>query len=177
MKDKHHWDINEYFKEGYFYVREYESWMKPGEQYGDVIYDTLRKIIETKDKSDWAKISFSICRNLLWEGKRWPLYMEEEIGERKEIPILKRFIVNNKRQVRSQLSITRDPFIALYACAVHLEIRLEIMPKIPFWLYSPTTWSWIRALKGKRSLYKPPKKFVRDLRTLREQSYDKIQER
>ena len=172
MTDTHEWKIEEYFKEGYFYRRkseqwEYDDWGFYPNGIGDLIYNTLRVIIETDDKSMWAINSFSLCASLLRDGKRWPDSMNDEPTD----------------IYRSQFSMTRDPWILMYACAIHLGFDSFIKDKIPLRLYSPKTWAWRRDLLGKWNLYKlwkwllPPKKqFVKDLHYFREYSLTKIKE-
>lgn len=165
MSDEHEWKIEEYFREGYFYRRkseqwEYDLWGFYPNGIGDLIYNTLRVIIETEDKSEWAHESFRFCLWLLKNGRRWPDYMNNETTD----------------IYRSQRSITRDPHILLNACAIHLGIDPKRCPDIPLKLYSPKTWAWRRALLGKWNLYKfwkwisgtSKKQFVRDLQYFRD---------
>ena len=132
---------------------------------GDLIYNTLRKIIETNDKSEWAYKAFEACSELLIQGKRWPDYMNQQDVEGKE-------------KFRSQMSMTRDPWIAFYACAIHLDRKQFIELKPQWWLYSPKTWAWRRALLGKCNLYRfwrffsyTRKEFVKALSVLRWNAY------
>jgi len=184
---KHEWKIGEYYKEGFFYVKDASSWEK-GVRWGfdrcviaDLVYDTCRKIIETDDKSPWAHLALFNCRELLFEGKRWPDYLEDNVPNhwKRNLPILKRFYFKNVKWYRSQYSVTRDPYILLYACVVHLGVDLGSCPNIPWYLYSPKTWAWIRALKGKRNSYlfwskrtSSDKQFVIDLNKLMTDSYE-----
>jgi len=171
MTDTHEWKIEEYFKEGYFYRRkseqwEFDDWGFYPNGIGDLIYNTLRVIIETEDKSRWAEWAFIECSMLLSRGKRWPDSMNDEPTE----------------IYRSQFSMTRDPWILYYACAIHLgRTWPHLYEKIPFHLYSPKTWAWRRALLGKWNLYwfwkwlLPPKKqFVKDLHYFREYSLSQL---
>ena len=140
------WDINKFYKEGYFYRSKSPEWKInlygfAVDGLGDLLYNTLRKIKETNDKSEWAYSALLECADLLFYGKRWP--------DRLNPPT-----VPGKEPYRSQFSITRDPFIALYACAIHLNRKQFIQVKPPWWLYSPEFNSWRRALLGKRNCYK-----------------------
>lgn len=187
--DAHKWKIEEYFKEGWFYVKNASKWdINVRWKFvrcaiADIIYDTLRKIIETNDKSPWAIIAFYYCEDLLRSGERWPDYLEKQVPYhwKRNFPILKRFYFKNASWYRSQYSVTRDLHILLRACAVHLGLDPSIRPSLPLLKYSPKTWSWARALNGKWSCYKfwkwllPPKKqFVQDLHKFRESSLKQI---
>lgn len=170
------WDINKFYKEGHFYRGPQKDWeyflygFNP-RGLGDLIYNTLRKIIETNDKSHWAYSAFQECADLLVYGKRWP----DELNP-PNIP--------GKEPYRSQFSVTRDPFIALWACAIHLNRKQFIKAKPPRKLYSPEVWAWRRALLGKRNCYKffrritPGRRnFVKALDDLMWNAYKKNRER
>ncbi len=181
----HKWDIGRYKKYGFFYISkpyqwEYEQWgFYPD---GDLIYNTCRKIIETNDQSHWAAMALASCADLLIDGQRWPDYLEDDVPKhwKRNLPILKRWYFKNAKWYRSQYSVTRDCFIAYYACAIHLNRPLYLSVKPKFWLYSPKTWAWRRALMGKRNLYKfwrgfptSKKQFVIDLNNLMIDAYEK----
>ena len=119
----YHWSKDDYIKHGYFYIA-------PGHGNGDLLYNTLRMIIETNDKSDWARTAFLEVFMCLLEGLRWPDSMEH--------------IINTKRH--TQYDMTHDPWIMFYACAVHLDITWVIEYKPPFKLYRPTLWAMRRYL-------------------------------
>ncbi len=140
------WSIDKFHKEGDFY-RSVGKWWEfhiygffPA-GLGDLIYNTLRMIIETNDKSPWAYKSFAICSELLSHGKRWP----DELSPPNIIDPV---------PYRSQFDMTRDPWIALYACAIHLDRKQFIEQKPPKDLYNPKVWQWRRALLGKRNIYR-----------------------
>ena len=140
------WDINKFYKFGYFYRSKSPEWEINLYGFavngrGDLIYNTLRKIIETNDKSDWAYSAFQECADLLAYGKRWPDALNPPI-------------IPGKQSYRSQFSMTRDPWIAFYACAIHLNRKQFIKAKPPHKLYSPEVWAWRRALLSKRNCYK-----------------------
>ena len=168
----YHWDIKDFTKEGYFYRGIKKLWelFKYGFYpcgMGDLIYNTLRKIIETNDKSEWAHRALDECAVLLYLDKRWPDYMNEEV-------------VGDK--YRSQYSMTRDPYILFYACAIHLDERRYIKMKPPLRLYTPHVWAWRRVLLGKPNLYwlwkrvmgTPKKEFVQVLRYYQDWSYNMV---
>jgi len=107
---------------------------------GDLIYNNLRKIIETDDTSDWAQNVFDRCAILLVLGKRWPDRMEP-------------LHVKGKKKYRSQRDMTRDPWVMFYAACIHLDRREYIQLKPQWWLYRPNLWSLRRALLGYRNHY------------------------
>ena len=165
----YNWNVEEFYKEGNFYRGPEKQWEL--EKYGfyprglgDLIYNTLRVIIETDDKSEWVNDSFTQCVQLLRARKRWPDYMNKEW----------------RSTYRSQFSMTRDPWILLYACAIHLGYNNFIKMKPPLRLYTPHIWAWRRALLDKPNLYclyrrllrKPKREFVRVLRYYQEWAYE-----
>jgi len=140
------WNINEFYKEGNYYRGPKKQWEY--DLYGfypsglsDLIYNTLRVILETNDTSEWADNSFIECFKLLSQNKRWPDRMNQPA-------------VEGKKPYRSQYSMTRDPFVLFYACAVHLNRKTFIKTKPPWWLYRPELWALRRALLGKRNLFR-----------------------
>lgn len=163
------WDIEEFYKEGYFYRGPEKEW--EFDEYGfyprglgDLIYNTLRKIIETNDKNKWAHWALVASGDLLIQGKRWPDDLDP-IGA----------------TYRSQFSMTRDPWVAYYACAMHLDRKQFIFRKPPWRLYSPEVWAWRRALLGKRNCYRlfrwlsPPRRdFVKALDNLMWNAYENV---
>lgn len=177
-------------KQGYFWIKVcswgMKRWNMTINPPGDLLYDTLRKIIEDNDKSDWAHHSFWGCYQLLKNGKRWPDEMEQYITRTQKWrswPIIRLMYFEEKGDYRTQTSITFDPWVMLYACAIHLEVQDFVMLSKPqWWLYRPTRWSWIRKLKGKRNLYEfwkwimlaPTKQYVIDLHRFKEQALKQI---
>lgn len=131
---------------------------------GDIIYHTMRKIIDDNDKSVWAYNAFSICASLLFERKRWPDQFNHTndaktwIGYRLSKLRWDTWYMFNKpkpghRLYRTQTCMTRDPYIYFYACAMHLNRKQFIKAvTIPIYLFRLKTWLWRGALiKGKRS--------------------------
>lgn len=108
---------------------------------GDMIYCTMRKIIDEDDKSEWAYNALTICADLLLMEKRWPDSLNHELDAKNfiEAKITGRY--------RSQRNMTRDPYILFYACCVHLN-RLQFIEevRIPWHLYSRRTWVWRKVL-------------------------------
>ncbi len=181
------WNKDNYTKEGFFYVGlkkdwEYILYRFYSKGLGDLIYNTLRKIIETKDKSVWAYDAFIMCEAWLIKDKRWTDSMQNEnkqfiarnwFEQRYYIlrfkKKLEKFMNSNVKdkmnnlpsysiKYRPQKSITRDPFIAMRRCAAHLKIDQKDLPKMPFHLlwHTPNVRKWERAVLGKGE-WTPPK--------------------
>jgi len=122
------WDVSNFEKHGYFYLD-----LSSGN--GDLLFNTCRVIIETKDNSDWAYRSLIECIDCLDKRKRWPNYMSP--------------MITTTNHTQKQMS--RDPYIMAYCCAVWLGV--DVYVAIPLHLYRPSVWSWRRYLitgKGKR---------------------------
>lgn len=106
---------------------------------GDLLYNTARMIIETKDKSEWAHESLENIFFYLNLGVRWSESMNEYI-----------FLGEERRH-----DMTQDPWILAYCCAVYLD-RYDLIEK-----YKPSCkifnlpdkWAWRRALLGKPNLW------------------------
>ena len=132
----------EWFKDGNFWRhRNPES----GDA-GDLIYNTMARIIDMEDQSDWAHASFDVCKQLLSEGKRWPdrLTQANTAKNRLQWKLCKGY-------TRPQDAMTRDPYVGTIACALFLDRPEEILSiTIPWSCYSPATWRWLRTLKHDR---------------------------
>jgi len=152
--------MSEFYKDGYFWRKksepwELEYWGFQVDSLGDIIYVTLRKIIEDGDKSEWARISFINCKMRLQYGKRWPTRMERKVPRTQKWrswPIIRLIYFGHRPgDYRTQTSMTRDPWTLLYACAVHLGIDLTTLPMPQWWLYRPGVWKWHRRLINDKS--------------------------
>ena len=150
-----------WLKDGNYWRQELHQWQigvygitgqAPFLTKGDLIYDTLSKIIDDNDKSLWAYEALSACAQLLFERKRWPDRMNQShdapnrLVER--LSKLAKWLYLRKTILgRPQKDITRDPFLALYCCCMHLGVYqfIEIVT-IPIRLYIPTVWIWKRRL-------------------------------
>jgi len=187
--------MSKFKKEGLFYRGEKKGWEMDLYGFyprglGDLIFNTMDKIVRDKDTSEWAHKSFKACKVLLIQRKRWPYSMNNDriaknvLGQRgsellhrvlpKRYPLIK---------YRSQRSMTRDPWIAMYAAGLMLGYKSHLKAKIPFDLYRPKVWAWRRIMLGKCSLYNiwckiPSKKekldYVKRLDELIEYSYNKV---
>ena len=110
--------------------------MRPWKKNGDFSINQFKMIMVRGLYSQYDL--FELCwGSLVDEHKRWPDnawgYVTDE---------------------RDQHSVTRDCYVYAFACAVYLNRRDKIDPvKLPFKLYSPKVWAWVRALKGKRNWY------------------------
>jgi len=169
------WNPEEFVKEGHFYRGPIKEWEI--DLYGfaprglsDLIYNTLRKIIETNDTSMWAYASFTACADLLFAGKRWPDNLEgincsknrfdcawSKIKYRLGIKQFKAVWVPYEeggyvhkieytRKYRWQHGMTRDPWVMFYCCAIHLNRPQYLKFKQQWWLYRPEHWAWRKAL-------------------------------
>jgi hypothetical protein len=163
----------------------------------DLIYNNLRKIIETDDKSEWAYEVFDRCVLLLIEGKRWPDEIQEEyeefISKNKAHHIFNKWLKKlgkvELRKYRPHKSITRDPWVMFYAACIHLDKRVFIHLKPQSQLYRPNLWALRKALIGEKNYYvfwrainvalhampmsKPRKDFVQILEQYRNWCYDR----
>jgi hypothetical protein len=146
-------------KQGYLYVRELDpnntdqAWAIQrygffSEGMGDMIYATLRKILEDEDDSDWAMEAFLYCVELLQEKKRWPDYMQftykEFIARNSIEEVYYKLKYHDEHRLhglygippehpikyRPQRQMTRDPYILLYACAIFLENSPNVIKDI-----------------------------------------------
>ena len=199
------WDGTNKVKEGYFYRGPERGWEL--EKYGfyprglgDLLYNTYRMIVETNDKSDWAVKAFLKCTDLLREGKRWPDYMQDEnalfIADdwfQQQASVDNYYKYKEERVVdptiepvlclyRPQTSITRDPYIMMRRCAVHLGIDQRDLPKMPWHLilWRRKIRAWERAMRGKSNMYlffrkftiESDKHYVQDLECFMREAYD-----
>ncbi len=119
---------------------------------GDLISNTMMRIIEQGDKSSWAYNSLMYCQNLLRNRKRWPDRMNQNIDAKSSIQWrwskqMQKLEVNKTVKYRPQHHMTRDGFIYTICCAVHLD-RIDIIKKvrIPWYLYRPSVFAWRRYL-------------------------------
>lgn len=136
---------------------------------GDLIFNTCTKIIQDRDRSDWAIWSLLDCERLLKDRKRWP----DRLNTGKEIRtlvghyvyrILRRLKLTKAKRYGYQKRMSRDPFIAWFALCEYLNVPEKILEvPIPWYLYRPSVWQWRRRLITGGH----PKRYVRRLRYLR----------
>ena len=185
--------MREWYKDGYFwrsksYQWEIDQYQFANDGMGDLTINTCNLIIKQNDKSEWAFKSFVACADLIVVHKRWPDYMNNNyIAKNRLQHIWSKFMfklgINNHVLYRHQHSITRDSYVYLYACAVHLDRKQFILNKPPWWLYNPKMWAWRRALLDKPNLYRvwhfltPSRKdYVIALNKLRWDAYQAIKQ-
>lgn len=121
-------------KYGYVYLGDGPGWHS---NY-DMLFNTFTRIIEDNDTSEWAHEAFDYCFHHMAAGLRWPHALENYVVHKRE----------------GQTRMTRDPWIAGYACAVHLKAWTYLAIKPPWWLWRPEVWAWRRALLGRWNMYK-----------------------
>ena len=131
----------QWFKDGYF-------WRHPGSRdAGDLIYNTMSRIIDMEDKSEWAYISLDFCILLLFDGKRWPNRLNQDNTAKNWFQWKWSRLLKNGKYTRPQTNMTRDPYIATITCAIFLGGHDYIQNiHIPIHLYSLKTWRWRRRL-------------------------------
>ena len=128
---------------------------------GDLIFNTLTKILIDKDFSPWAIEAFMVCADLLIARKRYP----NEFLVGRETPNMinhwwRKIIKKEKGLLRPQGRMSRDPFTALGALYAFFMLNIDndlekrrIQEKfdkvtIPLHLqYSFATMKWWRRLK------------------------------
>ena len=131
-----------WWKDGFF-------WRHPSSgDAGDLIFNTLARIIDMNDKSEWAKCSLLECMDLLLVDKRWPDRLNQENTAKNRLQWW-----FGKGYTRPQDDMTRDPYVAFYCCALFLGFSnwIEMVP-IPWYCFSPGV-SWWR-----HKLMRPRKK-------------------
>ena len=121
------WSIDNFVKTPYG-VRDAREWIGNG----DWSINTFKFIVQTNDKSVWARTAFNICWTALENGCRWP-----------DAPFAMGWITADQSQER----VSRDCYQYAYECALFLGYPNKIKKlKIPFKLYRPTVWAWRRYL-------------------------------
>lgn len=160
-----------WFKDGNFWRKAGEPWEKTlrgiyTHGLGDLIYNTLSKIVDDNDTSDWAYDALDACYNLLLCGQRWPdrlngiesknylhwrwsrvVYkVAHQRGNKWSYlngfgKIVVKLGYKNVQKYRPQGNMTRDPFAAFDAACLHLGMSqlIEFVP-IPLHLYTPQVW-------------------------------------
>jgi len=172
------------YKDEYCYLAEDKPWKTDiwgfdPKGMGDLQTINFRMIILSGKRGFWEKSVFLRMMRLLEKGLRWPNEMNNEHIAKNKIQfwwskIMYKLGYHKTRLYRSQKSMTRDPWIYFYCCAIYLDwnkIKIKDLPYPPWWLYDPKVWQWIRALKGKPNCYeflqrigrKPKKDFVKIL--------------
>ena len=174
-----------YLREIYKKFCEKDTWFQEGNFWrgrnsdgsngmGDLIYNTLVKIIYHQDTSDWAIKALEACHALLKAHKRWPDYMNDHPmvaktwaaravnrilnkikrwGRRKNIAIIDK-IIKEWKPFRYQGRMTRDPYTAFYAACIMLD-RVDLIKdtKVAFICWRPDMWMWRKYLIKPNSVH------------------------
>jgi len=146
-----------FHKDGYFYRRPDPDWAiklrgEDTKDKGDLIFNTLKKIVDDGDTSEWAYCSLLNSFDLLMQGKRWPDRMNQDCDAKTKIgwridQLLIWLYLKRKHKFRHQKSITRDPWIMAYVCAYKLNRFQFFDIKPQWWLYRPGVWAWMKYLR------------------------------
>jgi len=160
-----------WFKDGYFYRHNDPSWAlrvrgADSKSKGDLIFNTLKKIIDDEDRSEWAYLSLMSCKMLLLDGKRWPDTMNQEGDCRGWIC----FFAQKIREMLKfkawrhghQKCMSRDPWIMFFVASFLMNrfVNFELKPQ---WrLYRPNVWRWMKYLRTQDRRYK--ERYLKHLR-------------
>lgn len=146
--------MNKPYKDGNFWRGESQDWeiARYGEAEdgkGDLILNTLSKIIDDEDASDFTVKAIHECYLLLKAGKRWPDRMNQEMDAKhwlhwKWSKLLYKLKLIKHVKYRPQKGMTRDPFILFYAVQMFYYGVIKFRVKLPIWLFTPTyvIWRW-----------------------------------
>jgi len=128
----------------------------------DFIFNNCRMIMETEDKSVWAYDLLEFCGDLLVQGIRWPIEIQNKIPEDRQCKTRLCSLIQKMRykiakwafddeeswedfhiKFRSWGDLTRDPYTAFFACAIYLN-RLQFIDivSMPWYLYRRNAWAW-----------------------------------
>lgn len=180
-----------YFKDGYYWRKQSPGWEL--DNYGDVpngkgdlISNTMMRIMFDDDNSEWAYNALATCKHLLIFRVRWPKWMNQEMDAKNWIDwkwsqlwFKGGLFTDETVKYRPQGNMTRDPYTYFYACCVHLD-KLDYIKSvtIPFHLYKTTVWVWrYHLITGKlRWLYNLLEKpdYALKLATMRRSIADKL---
>lgn len=138
---------------------------------GDLITNSMKEIIRTKDRTPWAYDCLVECFDLLIAGIRWPNDIDDEIPEdrqcknridswlfkmkfkilngiNKKLKALEMKTIKFTCKYRWQGDMTRDPYVGALAGAIEMDVfQLVYTVSIPFYLWRPATWTWHKYLK------------------------------
>jgi hypothetical protein len=131
-----------------------------GDGTGDLIWNTLTKILMDREISEWSIKAFFDCADLLIQRKRYP----KEFLVGKETPNMIVFwwksLIKKENVLKPQGRMSRDPFIALGSLYAFFMKEIDdkgdryrihskfLEVKIPLHLrYSISTMNWWRKLK------------------------------
>jgi len=151
-------DTSRFYKEGYFWIDPSQPW--DIELYGkvtnnkfDLIFNTCDKIIMDNDTSEWAHGALYNCAELLRNRRRWPYYMDQEGDPKTRLwwrlsrLLYWLYLIGPVKVYGHPKRMSRDPFINFFTTCTLLDQMHHIKNiTIPWWLYRPNTWRWIRRL-------------------------------
>jgi hypothetical protein len=186
-----------WYKEGNFWRKASPQWEIDdyGEAInskGDLISNTMMKIVADGDKTDWAYAALNDCMILLKDGRRWPSRMDQDCDaltrlEWRQSQWMYRRGRTEHVRYRPQQNMTRDPYVFFYVACVYLglpELIEEVM--IPWYLYRPGVWAWRKCLikesRINEMIYKinysiPAKKdYVQRMKDYKRFAYEKVLE-
>lgn len=180
--------MNEYRKDGYFYIRNTEPWQEiqcggKVKRKGDLLTNTLNKILDDKDTTVWAYAAFMACADQLVWRNRWPDRMNQSYDANNWLRwkwsqfwyrlchysnlelnwfghLMSKMGASVFLKYRPQGNMTRDPYVYFYCCAVFFKREQFIMYVKPPW-YLRTSMSFNRWRK--RLIRDNRKKFVKKL--------------
>lgn len=182
----------ELYKYNYFWRRgDHDADYSPQDRddgTGDLLWNTLTKIVYDNDTSDWAIQSYLKCSKLLKKGQRW----SREFNSKIEAPnrwiwypyraLMKLFKVPSAvwKWTRPETDMTRDPYYAQGQCLFHFLKHKPDMPnemmadlvesfiavKLPWYLFRFNYITW-----RKRLIKSTSKLYVKRIRKVKEQSY------
>ena len=152
-----------WYKDGYFWRHNDPPWAvevrgEDSRSKGDVIFNTLKRIIDLEDRSDWAYLSLMSCRGLLIEGKRWPDAFNQE-GDCKGwicfyIQKIRKALKFKTWRHGHQKCMSRDPWIMFFVASYKMNRFDNFDLKPQWWIWRPNVWRWMRYLRTGDPRYK-----------------------
>lgn len=181
-------NIDEYQKESGLYVHYDREWEI--EKYGyetkskwDVIFITCAKILQEGDRSVWAIRAIHYCWHALFQGRRWPWWLDDEndCKTRQE----KRHWEGEYEPYGPVTKLTRDSYIYLNTATILMGLNLPILTPPWYLNYAPTTYFWCKYLDTQKPVYKrlylafenrshPKKEYVKNLQKCRLAAYEHL---
>jgi hypothetical protein len=119
---------------------------------GDVISNTMMKIIHHDDRSPEAYESLESCKQLLLNHRRWPRRMNHAHDSKNRIDLwwgkfLHWIKIRDYIPYRWSSGMTRDPYIFFYVACILLDREEWIREvKMPIYIWLPGVWAWRKTL-------------------------------
>ena len=122
---------------------------------GDLIFNTMDKVLRDSDTSDWAVDALYSCANLLIDGKRWPNRLNQADTAKTWLQWKwYKWGLGKTVYSRPQQTMTRDPYIAFYADCIRLDHPERIREiKLPWNAFAPSTYYWRKYLISHNTVY------------------------